>query len=68
MRDLKSEELEFVVGGTELPPPPAKGNNGFGNGAEGINNGSDNGGTRGSKFDEVRGPNDGPGPDKFTFR
>ena len=70
MRTLTNEELMVVSGGGEVKPPEpeptAKGNNGWGNGAEGTNNGSDEGGTESSKIDEnVPG---GPGPDKFTTR
>ena len=59
MRTLKSEELKLVAGGFGLPPEPPpedpkpKGNNGWGNGAEGINNGSDNGSTASSKLPEL---------------
>ena len=54
MRDLSKEELAFVAGGEGggEPTPPAKGNNGWGNGAEGTNNGSDEGGTAASKTAE----------------
>jgi hypothetical protein len=70
MRDLMTEELEYVSGGTEVPPPceAKKGNNGWGNGAEGTNNGSDDGGTAGSKIDELWTAGDGPKPDKFNTR
>jgi len=64
MRSLTSEELVLVVGGCE----PEKGNNGWGNGAEGTNNGSDEGGTAGSKIDEEWDEGDGPRPEKFTYR
>ena len=43
-------------------------NNGWGNGAEGTNKGSDEGGTAGSKSDELWTAGDGPAPDKFTTR
>lgn len=67
MRNLMTEELALVSGGGEPPPPEVpKGNNGWGNGAEGTNPGSDEGGTAGTKSDESV-PN-GPGPDKFTTR
>jgi len=63
MRSLTSEELVLVVGGCE------KGNNGWGNGAEGTNNGSDEGGTAGSKIDEFwDDEDDGPRPEKFLER
>jgi hypothetical protein len=57
MRQLSVEELLAVAGGIiEEPPPPeeepTKGNNGWGNGAEGTNNGSDEGGTADSKLPE----------------
>ena len=54
MRDLSDKELLYVGGGNP-EPPPVKGNNGWGNGAEGTNNGSDEGGTAPSKTAE-RGP------------
>ena len=57
MRTLKSEELKLVAGGCPPCPTPEdpkpKGNNGWGNGAEGINNGSDNGSTASSKLPEA---------------
>lgn len=58
MRTLKAEELLIVAGGLGDPvpepePAPEKGNNGWGNGAEGINNGSDEGGTADSKLPEA---------------
>ena len=70
MRNLMTEELEHVAGGTDPPPPgpTTKGNNGWGNGAEGINNGSDEGGTSGSKIDEIWTTGDGPKPAKFFQR
>jgi hypothetical protein len=69
MHALTSEELLEVSGGCEPPPPREKGNNGWGNGAEGTNNGSDDGGTMGSKIDEFwNGPGDGPRPAKFFYR
>ncbi len=67
MRVLTSEELSKVSGAGEEPScTPKKGNNGWGNGAEGINNGSDEGNTASSKIDESL-PS-GPGPTKFTTR
>lgn len=51
------------------PPVVKKGNNGWGNGAEGTNAGSDEGGTEDTKSDESRDEGDtSPGPDKFTTR
>jgi hypothetical protein len=51
------------------PPVKKKGNNGWGNGDEGTNNGSDDGGTEDTKIDESRDAGDtSPGPDKFTTR
>jgi hypothetical protein len=55
MRSLSVSEVGLVYGGTECGcycPPPAeqeKGNNGWGNGADPSNPGSDNGGTAPSK-------------------
>lgn len=66
MRTLTIDELSTVSGAGEEPPPLTKGNNGWGNGAEGTNKGSDEGGTAGSKEDEAI-PN-GPGPAKFVAR
>ncbi|SFV11169.1 hypothetical protein [Pseudoduganella namucuonensis] len=49
-RKMSSEVLDQVVGGTYCPPPePQKGNNGWGNGADPSNAGSDNGLTSPSK-------------------
>lgn len=45
---------------------PVKGNNGWGNGADATNAGSDAGGTSGSKTPNGYGT--GPGPGKFTTR
>ncbi|GAB2601621.1 hypothetical protein GCM10027034_38560 [Ramlibacter solisilvae] len=53
MRTLKTEELELVAGGDQPPENTKKGNNGWGNGAEGLNNGSDEGGTAESKTAEA---------------
>jgi len=65
MRELEKKELSKVTGGCNS----AKGNNGWGNGAEGTNNGSSSGGTAGSKSDELwNGAADGPRPSKFTTR
>ncbi len=73
MRKLTTSEMNDVSGGGRCgcPPDPckaAKGNNGWGNGAEGTNNGSFSGGTAGSKSDEVWNDGDGPRPSKFTTR
>jgi hypothetical protein len=70
MRTLMIEELVSVSGGEGggEPPPAVRGDNGWGNGAEGINNGSDEGGTTDSKIDELWTASDGPAPDKFTTR
>lgn len=51
----------------EEPEPKVKGNNGWGNGAEGINNGSSKGGTQGSKSDETWTDGDGPQPASGKF-
>lgn len=71
MRALTWEELMQVSGGGKSDcccEPKRKGNNGWGNGAEGTNPGSDEGGTAGSKSDEVWDEGDGPRPGKFTYR
>jgi len=47
MRDLSLSEVTFVYGGGVEPSP--KGNNGWGNGADGINAGSGSGGSADSK-------------------
>ncbi len=52
----------------EKPAKGPKGNNGWGNGAEGTNSGSDEGGTKGSKIDELWTSGDGPKPPKFLKR
>ena len=52
MRNLSMDELKLVAGGGDTctpPPEPEKGNNGWGNGADPSNPGSDNGGTAASK-------------------
>lgn len=49
---MTDAQLDMVVAGTDYtcpPPEMAKGNNGWGNGADGINPGSDKGGTAASK-------------------
>lgn len=68
MRTLKTEELALVAGAGVEPASTKnpKGNNGWGNGAEGTNAGSDSGGTASSKSDEAL-PS-GPGPAKFDTR
>jgi hypothetical protein len=59
------EKLQLVIEQLEERIAPGvvhKGNNGWGNGAEGINSGSDDGGTASSKFSESAvdgGPNGG---------
>jgi hypothetical protein len=72
MRTLKDEELAMVAGGCgDLCPPPeptVKGNNGWGNGAEGTNAGSDDGGTLVSKIDETWTAGDESAPSKFDTR
>ena len=69
MRTLSEQEQYLVAGGWENEPPRPNGNNGWGNGAEGTNPGSDDGGTAGSKIDEFwDGPGDGPRPSKFLER
>lgn len=75
MRNLTAIELKLVSGAggsydcCTCSEPKQKGNNGWGNGAEGTNKGSTKGGTAGSKSDESwDGPEDGPRPSKFTTR
>jgi hypothetical protein len=69
MRTLSEQELYVVAGGWPNEPPSPSGNNGWGNGAEGTNPGSDDGGTAGSKIDESwDGASDGPRPSKFDTR
>jgi hypothetical protein len=74
MRTLTENELLAVSGGCEPSPPPpccdcpTKGNNGWGNGAEGTNPGSTKGATAGSKKDELWTDGDGPRPCKFFER
>lgn len=55
MRNLTIEELKQIAGGVagEDNPSASKANNGWGNGAEGTNAGSDNGGTAPSKSAEA---------------
>jgi hypothetical protein len=74
MRSLNAEELLQVSGGWVNEPPKGgkkkgpKGNNGWGNGAEGTNPGSNSGATAGSKRDELWTAGDGPKPAKFFTR
>jgi hypothetical protein len=70
MRGLTDLEMRQVAGGTKscCCDEKAKGNNGWGNGAEGTNPGSDKGGTAGSKSDEVWDEGDGPRPGKHHYR
>lgn len=69
MRSLKTEELNLVAGAACEVAPSKKGNNGWGNGAEGITPGSCEGATAGSKLDQVwNGPADGPQGGTFTTR
>jgi hypothetical protein len=73
MRVLTELEMSQVGGGGEsssccCPEPKRKGNNGWGNGAEGTNAGSFSGGTAGSKSDEVWNDGDGPKPKKHDYR
>lgn len=71
MRELTKLEMRSVVGaGKPDPycPSRAKGNNGWGNGAEGTNPGSTEGGTAGSKSDEVWDLGDGPKPARHNQR
>jgi len=54
MRNLNADELSLVSGGGGCycdcePPPKEKGNNGWGNGEDGTNPGSFQGGTEASK-------------------
>ena len=55
MRNLTIEELKQIAGGAagEDNPSASKANNGWGNGAEGTNNGSDEGLTADSKTAEA---------------
>jgi hypothetical protein len=63
MRELANDELELVSGGTVCYDPcgcdngetKLKGNNGWGNGGDPINKGSDEGATSGTKLDIVGG-------------
>jgi hypothetical protein len=62
MRDLSYVELKLVNGGPIEPPPPEepppteRGDNGWGNGSDGTNAGSDAGGTALSKMATVSVP------------
>ncbi len=71
MRKLTEFEVRSVAGGTKADcgcQCKEKGNNGWGNGAEGTNPGSTKGGTAGSKSDEVWTLGDGPKPARFNYR
>jgi hypothetical protein len=76
MRELSTVEMTTIAGAGKSCHNPChdpcaprpKGNNGWGNGAEGINAGSFSGGTAGSKSDESWTIGDGPKPRKFDFR
>lgn len=79
MRNLTMKELFTVSGGKKKVVDcgndgdgecevEVKGNNGWGNGADGTNPGSNSGGTAGSKSDNLWSPGDGPRPSKFTTR
>jgi hypothetical protein len=78
MRELKMEELLAVSGGTCSVESESeckcecegkvRGDNGWGNGADGTNPGSFSGGTAGSKSDNTWSTGDGPRPAKFTTR
>jgi hypothetical protein len=67
---LAGAPAAFACGDGECEPPPdeepTKGNNGWGNGADSTNAGSDAGGTQGSKSSNGYGT--GPGPTKFDER
>jgi hypothetical protein len=66
---LSATPAAFACGDGSCEPPeeePTKGNNGWGNGADSTNAGSDAGGTKGSK--EINGYGTGPGPTKFDER
>lgn len=64
-RKMTSEALDQIVAGTDYCPPPEvlKGNNGWGNGADPSNPGSDNGATALSKLANFNLP---PGQDKIN--
>lgn len=72
MRELTPTELLAVAGGKCGCgcdcDDKNKGNNGWGNGAEGLNAGSYSGGIAGSKGDEAWSDGDGPAPARFTER
>ena len=73
MRELSAFEMTAIAGAgkpcCDPCAPRTKGNNGWGNGAEGTNAGSFSGGTAGSKSDESwDGTQDGPRPRKFDSR
>ena len=57
---LTNAELDAIVAGSsDYCPPNLKGNNGWGNGADGINPGSDNGKTSPSKMANASVPSAG---------
>jgi hypothetical protein len=64
---MTSVELDDIVAGTYYPPPEetVKGNNGWGNGIDGTNPGSDKGNAlqRSTKLNQTN-----PRSDKFTGR
>lgn len=79
MREISRLEMRAIGGGSDGDDSivwcydpgrtsRSKGNNGWGNGAEGINAGSFSGATAGSKSDESWTAGDGPKPRKFDSR
>ncbi len=65
------EKLELVIEQLEeriAPGVVTKGNNGWGNGAEGTNNGSDDGGTLASKTTEATASGNGNDNPNHTTR
>ena len=62
------KKLQLVIEQLEDRIAPGKGNNGWGNGAEGTNAGSDAGGTQLSKRHESSDAFGDPGPAKFDTR
>ena len=66
---LAAAPATFACGEGECEPPeeePTRGDNGWGNGADSTNAGSNSGATQGSK--SINGYGTGPGPAKFTTR
>lgn len=61
----KREKLQLVIEQLEerIAPGKVKGNNGWGNGAEGTNNGSDSGASADSKSSETATTDGGPNGD-----